>query len=41
MAQKYKNKELLKIQPFCSEEIKSVKKKGKEKLKSLPKILEN
>ena len=30
MAQKYKNKELLKTQPFCSEEIKSVKKKKRK-----------
>ena len=37
MAQKYKIKDLLKIQPFYSEEIKSVKKKRREKLKFLPK----
>ena len=30
MAQKYKNKELLKIQPFYIEEIKRIKKKKRE-----------
>ena len=41
MGQKYKIKDLLKIQPFYSEEIKSVKKKRREKLKFLLKNVKN
>ena len=40
MRPQYKNKDLLKIQPFYSEEIKSNKKR-KEKLKFLLKNLKN
>ena len=40
MCSQYKNKDLLKIQPFYSEEIKSNKKR-KEKLKFLLKNLKN